>query len=203
MRISDILARADSRQRSRARRVFQETVSTHSDDCLERRNRILKTSTESGLRLTLRKPISLIGHVATDFASASHWFARVYSAWDSQAGDQEADVEQMTQGNSSSAANTLSVVIRGAPLGATRTRRPNRPRLSLAERGDARSTTSFWPSSFISTWSPLLRFRAFRNRAGITSWPLVDSLEVLMSSVLHVLPILAKTRFCCRTKPLF
>ena len=98
----------------------------------------------------------------------------------------------MAQELSSRSAFTLSVVIAGAPGAATRTGRPNFPRRSFAPLTEPRCRINRWPSSFISTLSPALRFNAFRSGAGITSCPLVESFELLMALILTRLTFMAK-----------
>ena len=102
--------------------------------------------------------------------------------------DQKVHIEQMTHASSSRSALTVSVVIGGTPGAETRTGRPNLPRVSLAPRGDLRSRTNLCPSSVISTLSPGRRFRALRNRVGMTSCPLVESVDVLIPMSYSDLP---------------
>jgi hypothetical protein len=150
--ISHVLAGADSRQRARARFVAQESVRAHRDNCPQRRDRVVKIGTKGRSKADSQK-----AHFA-DRARRKRFRigkplvrSRVFGVRFPGTRDQEAHVEQMTQGTSSSAANTLAVVIRGAPLAATRTRRPKRPRLSFAAGGATRCRINLWPSIFMST----------------------------------------------------
>jgi hypothetical protein len=179
MRIGDVLTGADLRQRLRARAISQEPMRTHPGDRAQRRHRILKARSIGRAQADSEK-----AHLA-DRAGRERFGPAEPSARPAVLGVrfpsaryEKVDIEQMTQGSSSSSAFTLSVVIAGAPCAETRTGRPNFPRLSLAARCDWRRRTSPRPSSVISTLSPGLRFSAFRSCAGITSCPLVESLEL-------------------------
>ncbi len=93
-----------------------------------------KRAPKAGLRLTLRKPISLTGRklrTAEPSARSDVVGMRLPST-----GDQKVHIEQMTHASSSRSALTVSVVIGGAAGAETRTGRPNLPRISLAPHGD-------------------------------------------------------------------
>src|SRR5580658_6716175 len=153
----------------------------HSDDCTQRRPRIVKARAIGRAQADPekahfadragRKGFSLAEPPVRSDVLCVRFPPTCY---------QEIDIEQVTQGSSSSNAVTAAVVIGGAPSAATRTGRPNFPRLSLAARCDSRRSTNPRSSNSISTLSPGLRLSAFRNRAGITSCPLVESRELLM-----------------------
>ena len=96
------------------------------------------------------------------------------------------DVEEMAHGKSASIALTVSVFISGAPGGATRTLRPYFS-TSLARQVSSRCKTSLWPSRAMETRSPGWSCRALRNRLGMTTWPLVESVAVLLREILPVL----------------
>src|SRR5439155_23127502 len=95
-------------------------------------------------------------------------------------GEEEVDVEEMTHGSSFRMALTRSGVMAGAPGGATKTGRPNLPRTSRARFGCSRWRTSFSPSIENETLSPAWRCKAFRKRWGMTNWPLVEMVTVLI-----------------------
>jgi hypothetical protein len=161
---------------------------THRDNCAQHRHRIREARAIGGTQADPEKT-----HLA-DRAGGKGFGPAEPSARSNILGvrfpsarDQKIHVEQVAQGSSSSSALTLSVVIGGEPGAATSTGRPNFPCLSAAARRCCRCRTNLRPSSLISTLSPGRKFRALRKRAGITSCPLVESMEVLISEVLHVL----------------
>ncbi len=164
MRIGDILTRADSRQRLCARCISQKPSRAHTGDRIQCRHRILEAGTKRRAQADSEKA-HLANRARRERLGAAKPSAgpKVLGVRFPSARDQEVHIEQVAQGSSSRSALTLSVVIAGAPSDATRTGRPNLPRLSLAARGVSRCRTSLGPSSFISTLSPGLRFKAFRN----------------------------------------
>ena len=185
MRVGDVLARADSRQRPRRRCVAYESMCSHPNDCGQRGHRVLETRTERWAQTNPEK-----AHFADRAGRKRFGTAEPLACSDvfrmrfPSARDQEVHIEQMAQELSSRSAFTLSVVIAGAPGAATRTGRPNFPRRSLAPLTEPRCRINRCPSSLISTLSPARRFNAFRSGAGITSCPLVESFELLMNVIL-------------------
>ncbi len=165
----------------------------HADDSTKSRYRIFEARTEGRAQADPEKS-HLADRTGRERFRPAEPSARadVFNVRFPSTGDQEINIEEVTQGSSSSSAMTLSVVIAGAPFAATRTGRPNFPCLSFARGFDSRRRTNPRPSSAISTLSPGRRLSAFRNWAGITSCPLVESLEPLIDQVLHVLPCRAR-----------
>jgi hypothetical protein len=156
----------------------------HPQDRFERRDRVFEACTEGGTKTDPEK-----AHLA-DRAGRERFCAAEPSACSHVLGmglpstrDQKIHVEQMTHGSSSRIALTVSVVIAGAPAAETRTGRPNLPRASFAARGDLRSNINLGPSSVSSTLSPGRRFNALRYCVGMTSCPLVESVDepIMMS----------------------
>jgi len=154
---------------------------THPHDPFECRNRILEPRTECWTKADPEKAYF------ADRAGRERLRAAEPSACSRMLGvrlpstcDQKVHVEQMTHGSSSRIALTVSVVIAGAPGAETRTGRPNLPRVSFAARGDLRSNINLGPSSVSSTLSPGRRFNALRYCVGMTSCPLVESVDELI-----------------------
>lgn len=194
MCIRHVLAGAHRGKRCRSRGVAQESMPWHAHDRLEGGPCIVEPRAERRTKADPEK-----AHLA-DRAGCERPRPAEPSARPDMVGvrlpsarDQEVDVEQMTHASSSRSALTLWVVIAGAPAPATSTGRPNLPRVSRAARGARHSKTSLWPSRVTSTLSPGRRLNAFRNRAGMTSWPLVESVAELIGNILPVLPREAKS----------
>lgn len=189
MRIRDILAAGDRRQPSRASSVSYEPMPAHRHDRFERRNRVVEARAE-GWTKTDSEKAHLANRAGRERLRAAEPPARsaMLGVRLPSTRDQKVHIEQMTHASSSRSALTASVVIAGAPGPETRTGRPNLPRVSLAPRGDLRCRISLRPSSVTSTLSPGRRFNALRNRVGMTSCPLVESVDELIIDVLHVLP---------------
>ena len=142
MSIGDVLGCAHLRQRFCSRRVSQEPMRTHPDDCVQRRHRILEARAE-GRAQTDSEKAHLANRAGRERFSPTEPSAGpdILGVRFPSARYQEIDIEQMTHGSSASSAVTLSVVITGALGAATRTGRPNFPRLSLAARCDWRRRT--------------------------------------------------------------
>jgi hypothetical protein len=75
MRIRNILAAGYRGQRAGASSVADKPMRAHPHYPFEGRDRILERAPKAGLRLTLRKPISLTELAANDFALLSHRLA--------------------------------------------------------------------------------------------------------------------------------
>ena len=179
--VRNILAGGHHRQRSRTSIVAYEPMPSRPHDRFEHRDRILEPRAKGWTEADSEK-----AHLA-DRAGRKRLCAAEPSARSHMVGmrlpstrDQKVHVEQMTHGRSSSSALTVSVVIAGAPGAETSTGRPNFPRVSFAARGALRSSINFRPSSVTSTLSPGRRFNALRYRVGITSCPLVESVDELI-----------------------
>src|SRR5215212_6675282 len=95
------------------------------------------------------------------------------------AGQQKVDVEQMAHGKSASNALTSFGFIGGAPGGATRTLRPAFS-TSLARPGSKGCRINLPGSTVSRTLSPGCKCSALRILFGITNWPLVERVAVLM-----------------------
>ncbi len=150
-------------------------------DRFERRNHVVEARTEGWTQADSEK-----AHLA-DRAGRERLRAAEPSACSHMVsvrlpstGNQKVHVEQVTHASSSRSALTVSVVIFGADGAQTRTGRPNLPRVSLAPPGALRSRINPLPSSVTSILSPGRRFNALRNRVGMTSCPLVESVDQLM-----------------------
>src|SRR6185437_14519118 len=103
MSIGDVLSRAHLRQRFRSRRVSQEPIRTHSDDCVQRRHRILEARTVNRAQTDSEKT-----HLAYRAGRERFGPAEPSAGSDilgvrfPSARYQEIDIEQMTHASSAS-----------------------------------------------------------------------------------------------------
>lgn len=143
MRIGDVFTAADNRQRLRARRVSQETMRAHPGNRAQRSHRAFEARPIGRAQADSEK--AHLGDRAgrEGFGPAEPSIrSDVLDVRFQSTRYQEVDIEQVAQGSSSSSVFTLPVVIGGATSAATRTGRPNFPRLSLATRRDWRRRSS-------------------------------------------------------------
>jgi hypothetical protein len=181
MSVCHILAAGNCGQRSRPSAVSNKSMLAHSDDRLQRGERIRETRCK---RWTEAHPQKT--HLGCRAGRKSAGSGEP-SAGPHMLGmrlptrrDHEIHVKQMAHASSSSMRLTLSVVIAGASDAATSTGRRNFPRVNRAPRDARDSSTRRRPSKVSSTLSPGRRFSARRRSIGITSCPLLESCDEAM-----------------------
>jgi hypothetical protein len=164
VRVRNILAAGNRGKRSSASTVTYKAMPAHPQDRFQRHNCVFEARTEGWTKADSEKP-----HLA-DRARRERLRTAEPSVCSHMVGvrlpstrDEKVHIEQVTHESSSRSALTVSVVIFAAAGAETRTGRPNRPRVSLAPRGDFRFKTNRCPSSVSSTLSPGRRFNALRN----------------------------------------